>query len=102
MAGGFSSSGSNYEVCGQFNGIVGPSAPATVTCSQLQQGRYVAVQIPGTNEQLTICELFVLTEQGDITVPGTTVFCHGIAHTCIIAHLQTLENPPTQTFKNSN
>ncbi len=52
---------SGYEDCGQYSGSVGLGLADGVDCSPAIDGRYVAVQILGTNEELTICEVFAYT-----------------------------------------
>ncbi len=50
---------SGYIQCGTYSGAVGLSSVAEIVCTKPIEGSHVAVQIMGTNEQLTVCEVFV-------------------------------------------
>ena len=47
----------NYPLCATYSGTAG--AVTDISCTAAVVGRYVIVQIPGSSEILTICELEV-------------------------------------------
>jgi len=50
----------NYDVCGQYPGVVGDAATVHLPCAScVPPRRYLIVQIPGSNWQLNICEIEV-------------------------------------------
>ena len=51
----------NYQLCFHYEGRVDAGATETIMCNQSvsPRGRYVVVQIPGTNKRLTLCEVKV-------------------------------------------
>ena len=50
---------SSYTLCATYCGVVGNGATESVNCDTNNSGRYVVVQIPGSNERLTLCEVKV-------------------------------------------
>ena len=48
-----------YPLCATHAGSVSAGAKVEMTCSILAKGRYVIVQIPGSSEILTLCEVQV-------------------------------------------
>ena len=49
----------SYSQCGHFSGSVNLGVAASVDCPSKPEGSVVVVQIEGSNEILTICEIFV-------------------------------------------
>jgi len=63
----------NYNVCGQYPGLVPQGATVKLQCenTDLQPARYVIVQFPTddqfpTAKRLRLCELDVYTEEGSV------------------------------------
>jgi len=63
----------NYNVCGQYPGLVPQGATVKLRCenTDLQPARYVIVQFPSddqfpTAKSLRLCELDVYTEEGSV------------------------------------
>ena len=48
---------SSYSLCATHSGIIGNGATESVNCDTNHSGRYVVIQIPGSNEVLTLCEV---------------------------------------------
>ena len=56
-------SASTSQLCGFQSESVAESATATIMCdAPLPEGRYVIVQIQGSDEMLTLCEVQVYVE----------------------------------------
>ena len=49
----------NYDLCGVYSGAVCGGGSVTVVCPVGTRGRYVLIQIPGSAEILTLCEVEV-------------------------------------------
>ena len=49
----------NYDLCGVYSGTVCEGGIVTVVCNVGTRGRYVLIQIPGSLEILTLCEVQV-------------------------------------------
>lgn len=60
--GDFASAG--YTLCHHYTGTVASGDIVTVECSTVIHGRYVAIQISGSNQKLTLCEVQVFRELG--------------------------------------
>ena len=52
----------SYELCHQYVGI--ELGNASITCDNSTVGRYLIVQIAGTNKYLTMCEVLVYAGEG--------------------------------------
>ena len=50
---------SSYPLCATYSGAVGSGATESVNCNANNSGRFIVVQIPGSNERLTLCEVKV-------------------------------------------
>ena len=50
---------STYSLCAAFVGVAGPTV--NITCNTGIVGRYVVIQIPGSGQMLTLCEVEVFT-----------------------------------------
>ena len=50
---------SNYDLCGSYNGVVCDGGIVDMVCDVSTRGRYVIVQILGTSQVLTLCEVQV-------------------------------------------
>lgn len=79
----------NYDLCHHVVG--GAQSVATITCNPVVSGRYVVIQIAGSSEILTLCEVVVYGTEGktsncknDSSDPRMSlfndVFDHGILH----------------------
>jgi len=50
----------NYDVCGQYPGVVGDGATVYLKCAcNLPRRRYLIVQIPAAPEYMNFCEIEV-------------------------------------------
>ena len=54
---------SNYDLCGAYSGTVGAGAKVTIDCDPNIIGRYMVIQIPGSSETLTLCEVEAFGEE---------------------------------------
>ena len=77
-------SAANSQLCGFHAASVAASAMATMTCNTpLQWGRYVSVQIVGSNELITLCEFEVFEETGEECFRNVITMCrHKLARGC--------------------
>ena len=49
----------NYDLCGVYSGSVCNGGIVNIICNVGTRGRYVLIQIPGSSEILTLCEVEV-------------------------------------------
>ena len=61
----------NYPLCATYSGAASAGEMLDIACSDIIVGRHVIIQIPGTSEILTLCEVEVFGP-GELFV----VFCH--------------------------
>ena len=60
-----------YSLCTQYKGSATNGQVLTLHCTAPIQGRYVTIQIPGSDEILTLCEVEIYEAVGGA---GTHVF----------------------------
>jgi len=66
----------NYDVCGQYPGVVGDGATVYLQCTKcMEHRRYLIVQLPGL-EVLNFCEIEVYVSSKAIST-SSSVHCRG-------------------------